>query len=397
MNRTLTIFRKELIDTLRDRRTIIMMIVVPMLVIPVLMFVAVRFAERQQRKADTKQINVAVIGAEFAPELDSMISGDSLITVVSGVAIEDVERQIRADRIDGAVVIPSTFLDRVNSDRQSTVQLYFRSSRSLNVTERRLKEIIDDYDDAIVNRRIARRNLDEQLFDAIEIVKVDISTMQEVIGKTVGGFLPYMFILFMFMGSMYPGIDLGAGEKERGTLETLLSSPASRLEIVLGKFLVVGLIGISSAAISMIGLWVAVTQIRDIPAEVMAVAADILSIKVVGTILTLLIPLEAFLASVILAISIHSRSFKEAQSSLTPMSFVVIVPVMFGLMPGVELSWQTALIPILNVSLASKDIISGSINPLHLVLAYASLLALASASLWFCVRWFNKESIIFRS
>lgn len=396
MPRTFTIFRKELIDTLRDRRTLIMMVVVPVLVVPIMILVVVKVGALLERKASEKQLKIAVVGAEYAPDLYSLIASDSQITVIQGIAIEDVAVTVREDSVDGAVVIPSTFLDRINADRQAAVQLYYQSTRSLNVAERRLRDIIEEYDEEIVGRRIARLNLDAQLFDAIEIVNFDVATVKERIGETAGRLLPYMFILFCFMGSMYPGIDLGAGEKERGTLETLLSSPATRLEIVLGKFLVISLIGLASAMISIGGLYIAVLQIKEIPEQIMAVISDILDLKVIGMIASLLIPLEAFFAAVILAVSIYSKSFKEAQSSLTPMSFVVIVPVLIGLMPGVELTWKTALIPILNVSLASKDVISASIEPTHLALVYASLLLLASVSIVFCVKWFNREATLFR-
>lgn len=396
MPRTFTIFRKELIDTLRDRRTLIMMIVVPVLVVPIMILVVVKVGALLERKASEKQLKIAVVGAEYAPDLHALIASDSQIIVIQGIAIEDVAATVREDSVDGAVVIPSTFLDRINADRQAAVQLYYQSTRSLNVAERRLRDIIEEYDEEIVGRRIERLNLDAQLFDAIEIVNFDVATVKERIGETAGRLLPYMFILFCFMGSMYPGIDLGAGEKERGTLETLLSSPATRLEIVLGKFLVISLIGLASAMISIGGLYIAVLQIKEIPEQIMAVISDILNLKVIGMIASLLIPLEAFFAAVILAVSIYSKSFKEAQSSLTPMSFVVIVPVLIGLMPGVELTWKTALIPILNVSLASKDVISASIEPTHLALVYASLLLLASVSIVFCVKWFNREATLFR-
>lgn len=396
MPRTFTIFRKELIDTLRDKRTLIMMVVVPVLVVPIMILVVVKVGALQERKASEKQLKIAVVGAEYAPDLHSLIASDSLITVIQGIAIEDVAATVRGDSVDGAIIIPSTFLDRINADRQAAVQLYYQSTRSLNVVERRLRDIIEKYEEEIVGRRIERLNLDAQLFDAIEIVDFDVATVKERIGETAGRLLPYMFILFCFMGSMYPGIDLGAGEKERGTLETLLSSPASRLEIVLGKFLVISLIGLASAMISIGGLYIAVLQIKEIPEQIMAVISDILNLKVIGMIVSLLIPLEAFFAAVILAVSIYSKSFKEAQSSLTPMSFVVIVPVLIGLMPGMELTWKTALIPILNVSLASKDVISASIEPMHLALVYVSLLLLASVSIVFCVKWFNREATLFR-
>ena len=397
MTRINTIVKKEFTDTLRDKRTILTMIVIPLLMVPILMNITIRVIQRQERKAEVELIDLAFIGGEYAPRLLEMVQADSQFVVHEDVRENEFEQLIRDDTLDAGIVVPPDFLERVTADEQAEVVLYYRSSSTFAVAEGRLRGIIGDYDEEIVDGRIRRMSLDPNLFDAIVVERRDISTMQEVLGKTVGGFLPYMFIIFMFTGAMYAGIDLSAGEKERGTLETLLSSPASRLEIVMGKFLVVATVGIASALISMFGLYLGVRGIEDIPPEAMEAVWDILSVKVVVMIATLLLPLAAFFAAMILAFAIQAKSFKEAQSTLTPLSIVVIMPVVFGLLPGIELNAQTALIPVLNVSLATKEVIAGTINPLHLVMSYVSLFALAAASIWFCVVWFNREETLFRS
>lgn len=397
MRRATVIFRKELTDTLRDKRTIIMMVVVPLLVVPLLMTLIIKVGQRQQERAESKQLRVAVIGAANAPELAALVEADSQITTFEALSVEEVEPLIRDDSLDGAMVIPAGFRERVEQDLQATVQIYFKSTSDLNVTGRRLTEIVESLDDSLVAGRIQRLQLDEKLFDAIAVESRDVATVQEQIGEMVGGFLPYMFVLFCFMGSMYPGIDLGAGEKERGTLETLLVAPANMMDIVLGKFLVVCLVGLSSALISMLGLWVAVSQMADIPPQLLEAVGDMLNWKVIGLIATLLVPLEVFFAAAILAVSIYSRSFKEAQSSLTPLNLMIIAPVAVGLMPGMELSTKTALVPVLNVSLATRQVIGGTIDPFHLVLVYVSLFVLAAGALAFCVAWFRREEVLFRA
>jgi sodium transport system permease protein len=113
--------------------------------------------------------------------------------------------------------------------------------------------------------------------------------------------------------------------------------------------------------------------------------------------MSLLVPLAVFFAAGLLSISIFARSFKEAQSLMTPLSIVVIMPVVIGLMPGIKLDATTALIPVLNVSLASKDIIAGTISYGLMAEVYGSLVVLAALSLYGCARWFGRESTIFRS
>ena len=208
-----------------------------------------------------------------------------------------------------------------------------------------------------------------------------------------------MFVIFMLTAAMNVGIDLSAGEKERGTLETLLSSPATRLEIVVGKFLVITLVALASALGAIVAAYVVVRfgVVDEIPPEVMDVVWSVLNVKVIAMLATLLIPVAAFFASAVLAIAILAKSFKEAQGTLAPLLMVVIVPVLLGILPGIELNARTALVPILNVSLATKDVISGTIDPVYLAMSYASLFALAGLSLWFCVKWFSREETLFRN
>jgi sodium transport system permease protein len=208
--------------------------------------------------------------------------------------------------------------------------------------------------------------------------------------------VPYFFVIFCFLGAMYPAIDLAAGEKERGTMETLLTAPVSRFQILVGKFTVVVLAGILSAAVSMLGVYVAIQQVKEIPPELMQVILGLLDAQTILLVLSLLLPLAIFFAAALLSLSIFAKSYKEAQSMISPLSIVIILPVLAGVMPGVELDTVTALIPVLNVSLATREIIAGTIKPVLLVEVYATLIALASLSLWGCAKWFEREETIFR-
>ena len=114
-------------------------------------------------------------------------------------------------------------------------------------------------------------------------------------------------------------------------------------------------------------------------------------------IFSLLLPVTAFFAAVILGLSIYARSFKEAQSIITPLNIAIIFPAIIGTLPGIELNAKTALVPILNVSLATKDMLAGTVNPLYLTEVYASLFLLAGMSIFWCVKWFNREETLFRN
>ena len=199
------------------------------------------------------------------------------------------------------------------------------------------------------------------------------------------------------MGAMYPAIDLGAGEKERGTLETLLTAPVSRFHILLGKFGVIVLTGFLSAIVSMVGLYIGLRQSNELPPEILDIIVKILGIDTVLLIFSLLLPLTVFFAGILLSVSLSARSFKEAQTLITPLNIAVIIPAAVGMVPGISLNFKTAIIPVLNVTLATKEIIAGTITTANLVVVYISLVALAVLSLWGSVLWFKRESTIFRS
>ena len=396
MKRALKIFKKELKDTLRDRRTIMMMVVMPIVIIFLLITFVVKIQQSQIEKAQSKQLRIAFVGEEYVPELYKMFQKEDQFYLIEGIHEDSIVSKTSKGELDGGVIVKSDFPGLILENKQGKIQIVFKSSEVFGTAEHRLSEVVETYEQDIVKTRIKKLKLDENLFDAVDITKVDVASIKEKIGKMAGGYLPYLFIIFSFMGAMYPGIDLGAGEKERGTLETLLSSPASRLEIVLGKFLVVMLTGIATALIAMASIYFSVRNFPEIPEEMMNIIMEMLGPKMLLMMMTLLLPVAALFAAVILSLSIFARSFKEAQSIITPLNIAVLFPALVGTLPGIELNARTALIPILNVSLAAKDMLAGVINPLFLLEVYGSLIFLAALSLWGCVKWFNREETLFR-
>ena len=383
---------------LRDRRTIFMMVVMPLMVIPLLMTTAIKLTQSQVEKAKDKELRVAVIGETAAPKLFERLSKEENFFLVTMTNADSARAMTAEQTLDGVVIIPQDFSEFVEGDKQATIRLIFKSSESLNAARRRIEAIIDQYDREIVNERIGRLQLDETLFDAIAIEREDVASTEEKFAENAGGFLPYIFIIFGFMGSIYPALDLGAGEKERGTLETILSSPASRFDIVMGKFLVVLLFSIATAFLAMLGVLIMVYQfLPTIETNITQTVMDMLGPRRIFIIMSMVLPVSAFFAAVALAISIFAKSFKEAQSMMAPLNIIIILPAMIGMLPGFKLSAVTAAIPILNLSLATKAILGGSADPILLAEVYLSLFFLAGVSIYGCVKWFNREETLFRS
>ena len=244
--------------------------------------------------------------------------------------------------------------------------------------------------------RIKQLNISSETLEPLAITTVDIASAKEQIGKVVGGFIPYIFIIFCFMGCMYPALDLITGEKERGTLETLLTVPASRFKILIGKTITIALVGISAALMTILGMFVGLKFIDGIPPDFLTAINDMLDIKFILMLFAMLIPLSVFFAGLLSAVVVRASSFKEAQSYVTPMSFLVIIPAMIALMPGVELNWQTVWIPILNIALATKEIIAGTIESAHYITVVLSLILLAVLAIYFSLKQFSKETMVLK-
>ena len=231
----------------------------------------------------------------------------------------------------------------------------------------------------------------------MSVQKVDTADKRENIGEKFGALIAYILIPLCLLGASYPAIDMGAGEKERGTLETLLICPVSRSAIVLGKFLTVLTTGLAGALITVasFGIWGAIIGSFAGFAVVQEAMGAIATVELL-LIFLMIVPTSAIFASLLLAISIYAKTFKEAQNYMSPLSILMFVPLAAAMMPGVELTGKTALIPVMNVALAIKELIKGTADGTMIALIFGATVALAAALIAFCVHWFQQEKVLFR-
>jgi sodium transport system permease protein len=393
MRTAFTVFKKELLDTLRDRRTIVAMVVMPLVLFPLLFVATTWIAGSQNEQAMERTLRVGLVNSEQADGLAGLLASAPRLEPVDGLVADSARARVQREDLDAAFVVDPAFQAQVDSLRSGAIDFVYKSGDNTDVLRRRLQQVLDRYEQQLLTERFATLQVSLDATDAVQVRSVDVATSQEQIAQVIGGFLPYVFIIFCFLGSMYPAIDLGAGEKERGTLESLLSTPASHAEILLGKFGTIVLTGVSSAVIAILSIVLSPMLVDDI----LDAAYGILEPSVVLVLLTLLVPLTIFFAAVQLSLSFYAKSFKEAQSIINPLTIVVIFPAFIGLLPGVELDAVTALIPVLNVSLATKGVIAGDIDLGMMALVYTSLIAWSALGLAVCVYLFRSERIIFRT
>ena len=390
------IFKKELTDVLRDKRTLFFMIVIPVIVMPLIFIGSIKFQEYQSKKSDEKILNIGLINKTSDSQIRDYLLDQKGVYLVEDIDLDSLELGIKNDSLQGGLYIHQNFINDISANAMGKVEVYYKSSDLMSKAKNRINNALDIYKNEVVSERLSQFNVDKDLLEPLDIINKDISTKKETIGKAVGGLIPYMLVIFIFLGAMYPAIDLGAGEKERGSLETLLSSPATKFEITVGKLMVVSLAGMVSGLISVIGISVPFYFIGNIPDQIKSTVIEIISPFIIVSVIILMIPIAIFFASMLLSISFYARSFKEAQSLMGPLNIIIIVPLMLTLGPGIEIDHITALIPLINVGLLTKEILAGSVQPIYFIETLSSLLFFAAIGIRFSVYWFNKENTIFR-
>ena len=396
MSIIVSIFKKELIDVLRDRRTLMFMVVIPILITPLLIIGSIKFQEYQNKKSEEKILKIAYINESEDSLTKQLLSDQKGVKIIEGVPIDSIESYIKSDSLQGGLYLGKGFLKKIKTNSSGDVKIYYKSSDLISKSKKRMQAALDIYKEKIIAERLKQLNVDGQILEPITITNIDMATAKETMGKAIGGFIPYVLVMFIFLGAMYPAIDLGAGEKERGSLETLLSSPATKFEITMGKLLVVSLTGIVSGLVSVLGISSSLFFIDKIPVQIQETILELINPFMIFSIIILMIPIAIFFASMLLSISFYARSFKEAQSLMGPLNMVIIVPLFLSLGPGMEMDHATALMPLINVGLLTKEILAGSVELIYFIETLFSLLFCAAIGIWFSVFWFKKENTIFR-
>ena len=405
---TLTVYRKELRDTLRDRRTLVSMFLVPAVIMPAILFLFGTATYHVVKKAHAQPPVVAVLGGADSPAVKAALHAQPGLVVVA--APDDWRERIADKRLRAVVEIPAGFETSLTANAPTEVKIFhYDGELKAGHAVGELKKFFTGLRERTLAERLKARDLPASFARPFEIRTENAAPPEKVGGNTFGGFIPYLLILLSFTGVIYPAIDLMAGEKERGTLETLLCSPASRLDIVLGKFLLVLTVSLTTVACSLLSMTVSLLagglvmlgsgRMAEQLSGASGSASALPSLDPAGLIgvVVLVLPLAVLFAAVALAISLFARTQKEAQTYIAPLIAVVLLPAVAGMLPGVELGSTLALVPVLNVALACKALVSGVWPWTQLALIFGSTCLYAAAAVAMCVRMFGRESVLFRT
>lgn len=394
--RTGVIFRKEFKEIFRDRRTLFTVIVSPLLVTPAMFALLGMLITGQTEKARTETYTVGVTAPADAATVVGMLRLMPRLKLVE-VTAEEAQREIKDRKLSAAVVFPSGTEEAVAAGQTLPVQvLEDAGDQGSQSAAGRLDAAIGEIGQRIVARRLASHALPADFARPFAATDVPIKHGGSAATFLLSMMLPYVLAVSAFSGATFAAFDQVAGEKERGTLETLLVSPASRRDIVLGKFSAVVAVCLISSVLSVLGLVISFS----LPARAFSwLSRGGLHLSVAAVVVTLLVmlPLAVLFAGLLLGVSTFARNQKEAQSYLAPLLMMVLMPAMSSMFVSADAGLSVALVPVLNAALIIKQALSGTYSAAFIVVATAASILYAALALSVATHLFGRESVLLKT
>ncbi len=426
-----TIFRKEITETLRDRRTLLMMIGLPLLLYPLMIIGVGKLAESQEEAQEARSSRVALWG-ETVPKLIGELQRSDSFTVeywtgMSSALRSDLEagklqpfltvvdpKKSKGDwkkrssdieeenpvlsaarsvisnrRVDAVLVVWPGFQRALLEGRVGRVSTYYDSVREESQKAReRLGDALFEFRKTLIAEREKGEGLAEGFSLGIEVLPRNVAPQTRRQGQILGIVLPFTLIIISASSCLYAAIDLTAGEKERNTLQTLLCAPVLPQEIILGKFMTVWTVAVLATLANLLSM--AATFVRVmIPEGQLSLSPSTYLVAFL-----MLLPVTFTVTSVFLAVAVFAKDFKDGQNFLTPVLMLLMLPLGATMLPGIELNAWTAFVPIVNIALLSKAVFLAEAHGELVFLTLASSAAYGMLTLLFAARVFQREQIL---
>ena len=388
MNLIGLIFRKEIMNAVRDWRVLFSTVIIPLLVLPVVTMLPMMLIGKQEREAREKPSTVAVFGVPYS-ELSQTLRQSGRFFVVT---VQDPALDIRRNHLDVAVDVESLSAGRTSA----RVQVLYDATRTdSRAAADKVKLVLGDLSHQILMGEIdtTRVNL-----NPVAIETTNVASDQEMSGFFLGIIAGIMAIVGLISGSMAVAIDSTAGEKERKTLEVLLAAPIDRRQIVLGKYLATLVTGM----VSVILLTTGYTLSLLVGLRALGSGSDMgfgnfgIPLYVVPIILLVMLCVAGFVAAFELTIAVFARGYREAQTYLSPLTIIAIVPVIFMQTMPSSPPAELFYIPLLNAMLLIRELLMGSIVAGHIINTIASSLIFSAVALRLAFAMFKRESVLLR-
>lgn len=390
-----TIFFKELRVMLRDKRTLIAMIGVPIILYPAILIITSQMTILHISTVEESSSRVTLQSQHPSPVMEWLAA----LPKIEFVETTDPEQSLLAGRVDAVVVVKGHGRDALTEQGSLPIEILYDATEARSrVASRRVFDALRKIQDSLLARRLEAERLPPEFVNPLFVTEKNVAPPTRIAGTLLATLLPVIMVLMVGIGAFYPAVDLTAGEKERGTFETLLSTPTSKFEIVCGKFLAVftislltGLLNLGSMALTF------AFHLSDLLQELQMGAGDTV-IRIppaTGALMVLvMIPLALFISALMMSVAVFARSFKEAQNYVTPFFIAITIPAAFAGLPGLKLTAMSQFLPIVNVGLLFKALLTDRASAESVFTVFFSTAVFAALAL-VCATWlFQREELI---
>lgn len=394
-----SIYKKEILDLLRDKKTLIMMVLVPLLLYPLIMVAALLISSAISSTIQSGSYTVAIMeepNADYDRETLTRIveeNEEDQSYTLRIVECEDPAAKLAAEEIDTYVVVGQ-------ENQKTTFRVHYLSSvTNSDAASSMLMDKLEAYGEHLSKNYLTDMGLDaEYLLEPVEFKWEDNASTEESVGNILGKILPFLLITSILMGALYPAIDTTTGEKERGTLETLLTLPVRNDELIMGKFLAVATVSVVSALLNLISMafmGVFLSQMLSASSE-SADSIDLIGfIPAVIIVILCVIAFALFISAITMCVTTFAKSFKEANNYTTPLLLVVMLTGYIGFIPNIEFTSLMAAIPVVNICLLIGNLLVFKYNLSLILIVLVSNVAYAALAVMALSKIYNSEDVLF--
>ncbi len=394
-----SLYKKEMLDIFRDKKTILIMILVPLFLYPGMMLGMMLIMNGVTQDSMDKTYTIAIVESNESERIAQLLLNEDdeheySFDIKEYETFQSAQDDLATKEADAYVNAKITDDGRVCYE----IGYFSASTDSVNAADY-VDEILDDYRDLLRNEILTEEFGDyDSVLNPIVVSNTDVATAEESAGSAIGFIIPFMLITSVFMGAIYPAIDVTAGERERGTLETMMALPIKNSEIMFSKFIAVSTVAVFTALLNLLSMFCVGMYMYDSVQMVEDAYGQMNLLQFVPSVLVLLvcIPIFAmFLSAVCLCVCIFAKSFKEANNYSTPVLLVFMFASMSGMLPNVTLTPKTALIPIVNVTLFIKSIFELHFDWQSIFLVFISTILYTVLAVIVMSKFFSSEDVLF--
>lgn len=384
------LYKKELLEFVRDRRTFLVMILVPALLYPGIIIVTSELAAKQIQKQSKKSYIVGVQKGFEESELIKKISSLENISIAVGDKVDFEKYHV--------FVKPSEKYDLSlkNMESAKVTVSYQTADSSSRFAYDKISDVIYDYSEELVQRRLKEKGIQPGFIEPIKLIndKVD----KEVESRFLAGsILPGIMLVMLVVGCGLIAQEISAGEKERGTLETILCSPLSRLELVCGKYLTVATVGFASALINLGCMSFTIANFASfMGGSRTSIFTDFnIPLNIIPVILLCLLLVSFLVSGMTLIGASLARTVQEAGQYMIPITLLLSLPVIFSSLPGVEMEGMNRFVPFLNFCLLFKNLMVMKAEFMDILAVLVSTAAFALLVIFVLIKIYNSENALF--